>query len=354
MALLNASANRDERHFPDADRFDIERSADRNLAFGYSAHFCLGAALARLEGRVVLDETLDRMPEWEVDESRRVRADHDGPRPRQGARSPSEPMNSSLGQYCLNVTDLDAAVAFYTALGLDCTSRTEIPQAFEAIVENPAGGSKLQLAQQKEPADPFDLGTAFWKLYVNTHDIAATWDGRGGAGATVDSTPERLDRWPVTVGFVRDPDGYLVELVERDPWPDGVRRARPGWASTASTSPTSRPRIAFCELLGLTCTSRTEIPHAHEAILEHPGVGGKLQLAQQADQDGPVRMGSMWKLYVNTDDCEGSFRAAVDAGHTPGARTHGARPLAGDHRLRRPTPTATRSSSCSAARARQA
>ncbi len=69
MALLNASANRDERHFVDADRFDIARTADRNVAFGYSAHFCLGAALARLEGRVVLDETLDRLPEWQVDES---------------------------------------------------------------------------------------------------------------------------------------------------------------------------------------------------------------------------------------------------------------------------------------------
>jgi cytochrome P450 len=69
MALLNASANRDGRHFADPDRFDVERSADRNLAFGYSAHFCLGAALARLEGRVVLDETLDRLPTWDVDES---------------------------------------------------------------------------------------------------------------------------------------------------------------------------------------------------------------------------------------------------------------------------------------------
>ena len=69
MALLNAAANRDGRHFPDPDRFDVARSADRNLAFGYGAHFCLGAALARLEGRVVLDETLDRVPTWEVDES---------------------------------------------------------------------------------------------------------------------------------------------------------------------------------------------------------------------------------------------------------------------------------------------
>ena len=225
-------------------------------------------------------------------------------------------MTTSLGQYCLNVRDLDAAVAFYTALGLECTSRTEIPQAFEAIVENPAGGSKLQLAQQKEPADPFDLGTAFWKLYVNTHDIATTWEAAVGAGATVEAKPERLDRWPVTVGFVRDPDGYLVEFVERDPWTPEA----PGtpWLGQYCLNVTDiEASIAFWELLGLTCTSRTEIPHAHEAILEQPGVGGKLQLAQQADQNGPVRMGSMWKLYLNTDDCEGSFRAAVDAGHTP-------------------------------------
>jgi cytochrome P450 len=69
MALLNASANRDGRHYDDPDRFDVKRQADRNLAFGYGTHFCLGAALARLEGRVVLDETLDRLPEWHVDES---------------------------------------------------------------------------------------------------------------------------------------------------------------------------------------------------------------------------------------------------------------------------------------------
>jgi cytochrome P450 len=69
MALLNAAANRDERHFPDPDRFDVGRTIDRHLAFGYGTHFCLGAALARLEGRVVLDEVLTRLPAWGVDES---------------------------------------------------------------------------------------------------------------------------------------------------------------------------------------------------------------------------------------------------------------------------------------------
>ncbi len=67
MVLLNGSANRDERHFPDADRFDIHRENGRHLSFGYGIHLCLGAALARLEGRVALDEVLRRFPEWEVD-----------------------------------------------------------------------------------------------------------------------------------------------------------------------------------------------------------------------------------------------------------------------------------------------
>ena len=67
MVLLNGSANRDDRRFPDGDRFDIHRRIGHHLSFGYGLHFCLGAALARLEGRVALDEVLQRFPEWDVD-----------------------------------------------------------------------------------------------------------------------------------------------------------------------------------------------------------------------------------------------------------------------------------------------
>jgi len=123
-----------------------------------------------------------------------------------------------MGQYCINVTDLDRTVAFYEALGLECTSRTEIPSAFEAIIENTEKGNKLQLAQQKETTGPIDMGTAFWKLYVNTDDIEATYAAGLAAGATTISAPERLERWPVTIAFISDPDGYQVELVQRHPW----------------------------------------------------------------------------------------------------------------------------------------
>lgn len=61
LLLLYASANRDEAEFgPTADRFDIGRQPNHHVAFGFGAHFCIGAALARLEGRALLDALLDR------------------------------------------------------------------------------------------------------------------------------------------------------------------------------------------------------------------------------------------------------------------------------------------------------
>jgi len=74
ILLLNAAGNRDERKFPEADRFDVQRKIDHHVTFGYGIHFCLGAALARLEGRVALDEVLKRFPTWEVDWDNAVQA----------------------------------------------------------------------------------------------------------------------------------------------------------------------------------------------------------------------------------------------------------------------------------------
>ena len=129
-------------------------------------------------------------------------------------------MTTWLGQYCINVTDLDRTVGFYEALGLECTSRTEIDHALEAIIEHPGKGSKMQLAQQKDQDGPIDMGSAMWKLYVTTDAIEATDSAALAAGGSTVSAPERMERWPVTIAFVSDPDGYQVELVERHPWPD--------------------------------------------------------------------------------------------------------------------------------------
>jgi hypothetical protein len=73
VLLLVGSANRDERAIPRADTFDIARPPVEHLAFGVGIHFCLGASLARLEGRVALEEFLRHVPEYAVDEAGLVR-----------------------------------------------------------------------------------------------------------------------------------------------------------------------------------------------------------------------------------------------------------------------------------------
>jgi cytochrome P450 len=67
VALLWGAANRDERRWDPPDDLDVTRSPKRNLAFGEGIHHCLGAPLARLQGRVVLEEVLDAMPRYRLD-----------------------------------------------------------------------------------------------------------------------------------------------------------------------------------------------------------------------------------------------------------------------------------------------
>lgn len=74
VLLLIGAANHDSREFgPRAEEFDINRRPDRNLAFGYGAHFCLGAALARTEGKVALEQIHRRLLNYEIDHSNKVR-----------------------------------------------------------------------------------------------------------------------------------------------------------------------------------------------------------------------------------------------------------------------------------------
>jgi len=67
ILLLIGSANRDPRRYPNPDVYDVHRADIQHLTFGYGLHYCLGANLARLEGRVALDELLNRWPEWDID-----------------------------------------------------------------------------------------------------------------------------------------------------------------------------------------------------------------------------------------------------------------------------------------------
>jgi predicted enzyme related to lactoylglutathione lyase len=125
-------------------------------------------------------------------------------------------MPTTVGQYCIYVSDLERSVRFYEdIIGLKVQSRTEIPDVHEAVLAADEGGGRLQLAERYEGGQPIDHGFALWKIYMNVDDCVATHQKAVDAGYTSTMTPERLDRWPVIVGFILDPDGYSIELIQR-------------------------------------------------------------------------------------------------------------------------------------------
>ena len=125
-------------------------------------------------------------------------------------------MPTTVGQYCIYVSDIEKSERFYTdIIGLKVQSRTEIEDVHEIVLAADDGGGRLQLAERYNGGQPIDHGFALWKIYMNVEDCAATHQKALDAGYTSTMAPERLERWPVIVGFINDPDGYSIELVQR-------------------------------------------------------------------------------------------------------------------------------------------
>lgn len=125
-------------------------------------------------------------------------------------------MATTVGQYCIYVSDIERSERFYTdIIGLVVQSRTEIPDVHEIVLAADEGGGRLQLAERYNDGQPIDHGFALWKIYFNVDDCEAVHQRAVDAGFTSTMEPQRLDRWPVTVAFILDPDGYTVELVQR-------------------------------------------------------------------------------------------------------------------------------------------
>ena len=122
---------------------------------------------------------------------------------------------TTVGQYCIYVSDIERSIRFYTEIiGLKVQSRTEIPDVHEIVLAADEGGGRLQLAERYNNGQKIDHGFALWKIYMIVDDCNAVHQRAVDAGYESTMTPERLDRWPVIVGFINDPDGYSVELVE--------------------------------------------------------------------------------------------------------------------------------------------
>lgn len=124
-------------------------------------------------------------------------------------------MATTVGQYCIYVSDIERSIRFYREIiGLELQGRTEIDDVHEAHLAADAGGGRLQLAERYRGGQPIDHGFALWKIYMRVDDCTATHARAVAAGYESTMAPTRLDRWPVTVAFINDPDGYSIELIQ--------------------------------------------------------------------------------------------------------------------------------------------
>jgi catechol 2,3-dioxygenase-like lactoylglutathione lyase family enzyme len=124
-------------------------------------------------------------------------------------------MATTVGQYCIYVSDITKAEEFYTeVIGLKVQTRTEIDDVHEIVVAADQGGGRLQLAERYKGGQPVDHGFALWKIYFIVDDAKAVHDKAVAYGCESTFAPQRLDRWPVIAAFFLDPDGYLVELIQ--------------------------------------------------------------------------------------------------------------------------------------------
>ena len=126
-------------------------------------------------------------------------------------------MATTVGQYCIYVSDIEASERFYTdVIGLKVQTRTEIDDVHEIVLAaEPVGGGRLQLAERYNGGQPVDHGFALWKIYFNVDDCRAVYDKAMAWGCESQMEPTQLDRWPVIAAFFFDPDGYLVEILQR-------------------------------------------------------------------------------------------------------------------------------------------
>ena len=126
-------------------------------------------------------------------------------------------MANKVGSYCINVTDLERSERFYEdIIGLKVQTRTQIPNVNEVVLSADEGGGRLQLAQHLDQPGPIDHGNALWKIYMIVDDCVGVHQRAVEAGFESTVEPQELEQWSVTIAFVLDPDGYSIELMQRD------------------------------------------------------------------------------------------------------------------------------------------
>ena len=123
----------------------------------------------------------------------------------------------TIGNVAIHVSDLERSERFYVdVLGLEVLNRVETPTVREVFLGSSAGGSQLALAEQRD-GRPVEAGGGMWKVYLATDDAVGLHERAVAAGARPEGEPRHLEQFKVTIAFVRDPDGHLLEFGQQHP-----------------------------------------------------------------------------------------------------------------------------------------
>jgi lactoylglutathione lyase len=118
---------------------------------------------------------------------------------------------------CYRIGDIDRSVAFYTALGFEERGRLPIrDEAINVFMGLPGDGARLELTYNFG-VDSYDLGTGYNHIAVTADDLDATLERLAGQGIAPEKPPYTVREGGSRLCFVRDPDGYRIELIESNP-----------------------------------------------------------------------------------------------------------------------------------------
>jgi lactoylglutathione lyase len=123
---------------------------------------------------------------------------------------------SELIHTCYRIFEIDRSVAFYEKLGFEELRRMPIrDEAMNVFMGLPGDGARLELTWNKDQDEPYEIGTGYGHIALTVDDLDSTLEGLAEQGIEPEKQPYRVREGGSRICFVRDPDDYRIELIEK-------------------------------------------------------------------------------------------------------------------------------------------